>query len=127
MKKTSILTAAVAAAAMFSLPVLHAQTAAPVQNCPTPVKHHGKKKPAVAPCADFESQLAKQQAEIDALKAQIAGQQPAPAAAGLRRTQSRRLWPSRPPPMRPMPQTRPPLLLLLPLPQPPVRMPCATV
>ncbi len=82
MKKTlMILTAALAAAAMFSGPAMHAQTAAPVQNCPTPVKHHGKKKAAEAPCADFESQLAKQQAEIDALKSQLAGQQPAPAPA----------------------------------------------
>lgn len=81
MKKISILTAAVAAAAILSASAMYAQTAAPVQNCPTPVKHHGKKKAAVAPCADFESQLAKQQAEIDALKAQLAGQQPAAAAA----------------------------------------------
>jgi hypothetical protein len=81
MKKTSILKAALAAAAMFAVPVMHAQTAAPTTNCPTPVKHHGKKKPVAAPCADFEAQLAKQQAEIDALKAQLAGQQPAAAAA----------------------------------------------
>jgi hypothetical protein len=81
MKQTSILTAALAAAALFAVPVLYAQTAAPATNCPTPVKHHSKKKPTVAPCADFEAQLAKQQAEIDALKAQIAGQQPAAAAA----------------------------------------------
>ncbi len=81
MKTTSILKAALAAAALFSGSAMYAQTAAPVQNCPTPVKHHGKKKVEAAPCADFESQLAKQQAEIDALKAQLAGQQPASAAA----------------------------------------------
>jgi hypothetical protein len=81
MKKISIVTAALAAAALLSGSAMCAQTAAPVQNCPTPVKHHGKKKAEVAPCADFESQLAKQQAEIDALKSQLAGQQPAAAAA----------------------------------------------
>ncbi len=65
----------------MSASALSAQTAAPVTNCPTPVKHHFKKKSAAAPCADFESQLAKQQAEIDALKAQLANQQPTAAAA----------------------------------------------
>jgi len=48
------------------------------QNCPTPVKHHSK-KPAPPPCDDLRDQLAKQQAEIDALKAQIAAMQPATA------------------------------------------------
>jgi hypothetical protein len=65
---------------MIAAPAMYSQTAAPVTNCPTPVKHHFKKKPVAAPCADFEAQLAKQQAEIDALKAQLAGQQPAAAA-----------------------------------------------
>ncbi len=81
MKKTLILTAALASAATMSLPTLRAQTAAPVTNCPTPVKHHGKKQAVAAPCADFESQLSKLQAEIDALKAQLAGQQPAAPTA----------------------------------------------
>jgi len=81
MKKFSMLTTALAGVVMMSASAVYAQTAAPAVNCPTPVKHHGKKKPAVAPCADFESQLAKQQAEIDALKAQIAGQQPAATPA----------------------------------------------
>jgi hypothetical protein len=71
------LNAALAAAALLCLPVLLAQTAAPTTNCPTPVKHHFGKKPAPAPCADFSAQLAKQQKEIDDLKAQLAGQQPA--------------------------------------------------
>jgi hypothetical protein len=81
MKKFSMLTTALAGVVMMSASAVYAQTAAPAVNCPTPVKHHGKKKPAVAPCADFESQLAKQQAEIDALKAQLAGQQPAATPA----------------------------------------------
>ena len=83
MKKNLILTAVLAVTATVFAPVMRAQDATKSNPC-TQVKHRGH-KPAPA-CDDLREKLNQQQQEIDDLKRQIAGQQPAAAPAPVPET-----------------------------------------
>ncbi|WP_263378085.1 hypothetical protein [Granulicella paludicola] len=73
MRTLKFATAALATAAIFSMPSAHAQ-ATKSNPCTTVVKKHRGKK-AESPCDDVRKMLADQQAQIDALKQQLANQQ----------------------------------------------------
>jgi hypothetical protein len=73
MRTLKFATAALATAAVFCVPSAHAQ-ATTSNPCKTVVKKHKAKKGEL-PCDDVRRMLADQQAEIDALKQQLANQQ----------------------------------------------------
>ncbi len=64
--------AALATAAIVCVPSVHAQQTTTSNPCKTTVKHHKPTKKDEMPCEDLRKQLADQQAQIDALKQQLA-------------------------------------------------------